>query len=251
MHWIIQQSLFKPLNYQRLIAVLERFDIPYTSISIKPGTLSLTPAVNPSGRVYVCGALKLAKIAEQNNWSPGSFLNDDFHFDIWLDKLKHELLNADAKVMPLAQMSVNYEHPVFIRPAQDNKAFDGQVLDQSQLATFKQNALNQGLGDLAITICGVKKIYREYRCFVVDKQMVTGSLYRLAGKAQVSSDIDPQAQQFVQQIIDTWLPSPSVVIDVALTAAGYKLIEFNAINCSGFYDSDIERYVTAIEQCYG
>ena len=31
--------------------------------------------------MYVCGAVKLKRIAEERNWSPGSFLNDDFTFD--------------------------------------------------------------------------------------------------------------------------------------------------------------------------
>ena len=72
----------------------------------------------------------------------------------------------------------------------------------------------------------------------------------MAEKPLLSSEIPKYVINYVQTIIDKWLPSPSVVIDIALTDKGLKIIEFNNINSSGFYAIDVAKYVCAIEQAY-
>ena len=42
-----------------------------------------------------------------------------------------------------------------------------------------------------------------------------------------------------QTFADKWLPSECCVMDIALVNGELKVIEFNAINSSGMYDSDV------------
>jgi len=102
-----------------------------------------------------------------------------------------------------------------------------------------------------VIVSPVKEIYREYRLFVVGREIVTGSVYKVAGKPQLSSDVESYVLEYVRSQIVRWTPAASFVIDIALTDAGLKIIEFNNINCSGFYASDVARYVLAIEACHG
>lgn len=71
MHWVIQESIFKPVNYRALTESLNRHHISYTTVNIPPGTLTLNPDVSGFENVYVCGAIKMAKIAEKKSWYPG------------------------------------------------------------------------------------------------------------------------------------------------------------------------------------
>jgi len=250
MHWVIQKSLFKQVNYQALTETLQRLGIEYSSIFIPTGTFDLEPEINLTGKVYVCGALKLKEIAKQRNWSPGSFLNEDFCFDKWLNELKDELLNSDVVFGKFRDVKTEHMEKFFIRPLEDNKAFDGMVIDNEMLRQWRQDSNKKYLLNLDVVVSPVKDIYREYRVFVVKNKIITSSLYKVANKPQVSQEVEQSVIEYVADIINKWVPCESFVIDVCLTNNGYKVIEFNNINSSGFYACDVLKYVEAIQHSY-
>jgi hypothetical protein len=251
MHWVIQKNLFKPGNYSLLVDALDRIGAPHTAVSISNGTLELVPDVVVEGRVYACGALKLAQIARDKGWQPGSFFNENFSFDRWLPALGNELLNAVFEQGTLAEVAVPPGQAFFIRPAEDNKAFDGAVMDAETLRDWRGDAAKRHLQQIDVIVSPLRTIYREYRLFVVDRQVVTGSVYKVAGRPQLSPEVEPYVLDYARDVIARWTPAASFVIDIALTDDGLKIIEFNNINCSGFYASDVARYVQAMEACYG
>jgi hypothetical protein len=250
MHWVVQQNIFKPENFNVLISALVDLNVPHTAVTIPSGELKLQPDVHPVGKVYVCGAIKMAKIALAKGWEPGSFLNDQFRYDLWLEKLGPELLNHDCSIGKFADINVDQFSRFFIRPLEDNKAFDGMVLDAEMLTTWRQDPLRTYLLNVDVILSPVREIYREYRLFVVGKEVITGSLYKVAGRPQVSDLVEPDVIEYVNKIVDKWLPIESCVIDVCLTEDGWKVIEFNNINSSSFYASNVHKYVAAIQACY-
>ncbi len=52
MHWVIQKSIFKPINYLALTESLNYLNIPYISVKIPPKTFELTPDVVGLDNVY-------------------------------------------------------------------------------------------------------------------------------------------------------------------------------------------------------
>jgi len=87
----------------------------------------------------------------------------------------------------------------------------------------------------------------ETRFFVVDGKIVTGSLYKRGNKVIYDSNIDPDVQKFAQEMVDFWQPNRAFVIDIALTPDGCKIVEINNINSSGFYASNVNKIIDAIE----
>lgn len=249
MHWVIQQSIFRPEDYLLLTRSLDRLDIDYTSVTIHRGTYDMEPSVDVDGKVYVCGALKLSKISAERAWFPGSFLTEQFNFHQWHRELGSELLNYESKSGKFIDVKPD-TNEFFIRPLEDNKAFDGMILDYETLLTMRREQSKEHLHDVDVVVSSVKQIYREYRLFVVKNQVVTGSIYKMGGTPHMSAIIEEDAVDYAKDIIKTWLPSESVVIDVALTDSGYKVVEFNNINSSGFYASDVQKYVQAIQIAY-
>ena len=243
MHWVIQQKIFKPINYQLLTESLDSQNIPYTSVSIPPQTFTLSPDVKNLDNVYVCGAIKMARIAKEKNWYPGSFLNANYDFSVWLRQLGEDLLNADFRIGKLIDVDVSGLDQFFIRPAEDNKAFDGMIMDRDMLLSWCRSEAKKSIHALKVIAAPLKKIYREYRFFIVESRIVTASLYRIDGKPSSLSDIPKQVAQYVESIVKKWLPSVSVVVDVALTDEGLKVIEFNNINmlCLFFRYSSLEK----------
>jgi hypothetical protein len=250
MHWVIQQSIFKPGNYQLLTSALDAFGIGYTSVAIPNGTHDMTPDLALEGKVYVCGAIKLARIARDKGWGPGSFLNENFKFDIWLDQLGTDMLNADIACGTLANVQTGSQAHFFIRPLEDNKAFDGMVMDAEMLADWRRDPAKRHLQDMDVIVSPVKQIYREYRLFVVKHKVVTGSVYKIGGRPEISSDVEDYVLDYARGVIGRWTPAESFVMDICLTEQGLKVIEFNNINSSGFYACDVAKYVDAIQSAY-
>lgn len=250
MHWVIQKSIFKLDNYRLLIEALERLGIEYTPVFIPNGEFKLEHDINPAGNVYVCGAIKLKRIAVAKNWFPGSFLNNNFSFDKWVSELGHELLNSDVSYGKFNEIKINDLERFFIRPLEDNKAFDGVVIDSAIMNYWRNDPNKKSLLNLDVIVSQVKEIYREYRVFVVKNKIVTGSIYKIAGKPEISSNVEQDVFDYVNKIIKQWVPVESFVIDVCLTDSGYKIIEFNNINSSGFYACDVQKYVGAIQIAY-
>ncbi|WP_166879018.1 ATP-grasp domain-containing protein [Massilia mucilaginosa] len=251
MHWVIQQSIFKPGNYQLLVNALGTLGIAHTAVAIPNGTVDLVPDVNLEGKVYVCGAIKLARIARDKGWVPGSFLNENFKFDIWLAQLGAELLNHDIESGALANVRTAHLAKFFIRPAEDNKAFDGMLMDSATIADWRRDPAKAHLQQMDVIVSPVKAIYREYRLFIVNRKVVTGSVYRIGGRAEISPDVEDDVLDYARSVIGKWTPAESFVMDVCLTQDGLKVIEFNNINSSGFYAINVPKYVDAMQTHYG
>jgi ATP-grasp domain, R2K clade family 2 len=141
----------------------------------------------------------------------------------------------------------------FIKPA-DQKLFPARV--------YTANAPIVGLEHLQpddpILISEVVTFSREYRFFIRDRQVLTGSIYLLADEIpQVpigyEGEGDPLWQgaiEFARQVASqTKLELPrSVVLDVGLVESGkWAVIEFNPVWASGIYGCDPLRVLECLE----
>lgn len=247
MHWVLQEGVLKKPNLRALVEALERAMLPYSVVGVPRGELRLVPEVDPAGPVMVSGAVSMARIAERRGWRPGSFLNDNFDFIRWKQALGDELLNSEAEVTTMGDLSLDTE--TFVRPLADTKEFDGRVFSPQSFEGWRAD--NGSLLGLYVLAAPTQQIYREYRLFMIEDQVITGSQYMQAGRPYVSSDVDTEALAYAKGVASLWRPAEAFVIDVALTPVGYRVIEFNNINSSGFYNSDVNRYVMGMEARFG
>jgi hypothetical protein len=109
-------------------------------------------------------------------------------------------------------------------------------------------------------ISSVKTIISEYRMFIVDGKVVTGSMYKRGNQVIANEYVEPLVYEFTQKMVDEWqskvdcrlipevrVPAKAFVIDIAVTPFGMKVIEINNINSAGFYDADVQKIIMAIE----
>lgn len=100
-------------------------------------------------------------------------------------------------------------------------------------------------------------ILNEYRFFIINKKVVTGSLYlqhnpdgtetTIYDGATVDFNEFQKAEVFLQSILtDLNIPN-SLVIDVAKTEKGFAILEANPSWCSGWYDCNINLVAEAIQ----
>jgi len=253
LHWVIQENLYKEEAFIDLIQALENSKCKYNVVKVVPFEHSLEPEPKINSNVVVMGATVMIGIALERKWIPGVFYNDNFNHKIWSDKLGNELLNYESEVCAFKNINPKY-NPFFIRPCEDRKIFTGQVIDKANLKIWSKSVKSTGnVGyvtlnpDSLVVVSPVKVIHAEWRFFVVDGEVITGSLYKRGDRVIHLPMINKEdSHLYAQSMVDKWQPDRAFVIDVALTDNGYKVIEYNCLNSSGFYKSNVGKIVNSI-----
>ena len=119
---------------------------------------------------------------------------------------------------------------------------------------LEQKADNQYFSELSkdqlIQVGTVKKIYKEARIWIVGSKVVTSSYYRYGANVEYTENVEPEGLEFAQSMVDLYQVADSFVMDICLTTDGWKIVEINCINCSGFYKGDMQRVLIALEDRY-
>jgi hypothetical protein len=271
MYYVVQENVFRESNYDKIIETLEKFELPYTVVRIFPFVDKIVRLEDiPEGPfevdelpdfelerkdVFVFGAIKLARVAAAKGWYPGSMMNSNHDFLVYRDHYGENLLNWDSKIVTINDFETwDVEEGLkFIRPTQDTKSFTGAVFTKYEWLEARKRSLtyenNQFSLDTQIQVSSVKNILKEIRFWVVGGKIITGSQYRSGNRTVYDSFIEPEAIEFAQRMVDTFQLAEAFVIDVCLIEDGvWKVVECGCINCAGFYHSDVQKTIMALEE---
>lgn len=260
MLWVVQENLWKEPEYRKFLDIISRSGVNYRTIKVIPFSHELEPKIEYDGRIIAYGSTTLMRISQSEGWNPGCYFNDQFDYTHWKRHLGEYLLNSDATVCRFKDV-IPSGPDFFIRPCADLKHFTGRIVKHDEFEEWRENTLNMDsvstlCGDTLVSYAPVKTIYNEHRFFVVDRKVVTGSMYRLCNEFVGGSkgshlSVEPAAMEFAQEMVDIWGPHDIFVIDVALTDNGYRVVELNCANAAGFYNSDVSKLVQAIHSYEG
>lgn len=129
---------------------------------------------------------------------------------------------------------------MFVRPVSGWKPFAGFSCPKEFIKS-ETNALNQlehVPSHELVVVFPQKKIYNEWRYWIVDSQISTSSSYGWDNDhhfKKPSSKVD----EFVETVIPYFdnIGVTDFVMDVAEGEEGYRLLELNALSTSGWYDA--------------
>jgi hypothetical protein len=254
MFYIIQENLFREEGHAKLIDCLEKFDIPYELVNVRPYIESVDFDTDRRD-VFVFGSLKLARLSKVYNWYPGAVVTKNHDYNVYSNFYKDNLLNYDSKVVRFDD-DFNWLHnQMFIRPCLDSKVFTGKVFNKDEWQPFKERMLSPGIvtnltKDTLIQVATPKAITQEVRIWVVDGKIITQSTYRRGSFLYYDNIVDADALIFAQKMIDIFQLAKSFVIDVCLTDNGWKIVECGSVSCAGFYDADMQKLIMALEDAY-
>jgi len=269
MHWILQDNLFNEAAYQTLLDTLVRFKIPHSIHKVIPFIGEITPEpVLEDDNVICMGSYSLRHAARKNGWRPGVFDLEPQNFNKQMQHWGQYMLNADA-VVSRFEDAVFTEDVMFIRPIEDSKVFAGTVMDKSEFEEWQKKVcvLEEDDGtslskDTLIQVCKPKKIYAEYRFWIVKDRIVTQSLYKRGDRVIYSPHVDDHVFRFVNMILKTknnqtsitlsmandgWMPHEAWCLDVCETPEGMKVVEIGTINSCGFYAANMTDLVLSLE----
>lgn len=256
MQWLLQE--FEDTH--KLAEALDRLDIPYTWHKVVPfiGELIPDPVVADPGSVVMFGSYSLWKNAEANGYWPGVFkLRPFVQEQVWHPYL---LNGADALFLTLRDVPARLTddgREWFLRPVDDSKEEPGNVKSTGEIIGMAERVLaldedeipsGSLRHDTLLMFTKPVRILREWRLWAVDDRIVTYSLYKDGSRVIHRHEIDDDALEFGQRMVDINPGySPAYVIDVCRTEEGLKLLETNCLNAAGFYAADLATLAAAID----
>lgn len=164
----------------------------------------------------------------------------------WLPRLPEEFRKRRVSLMPL-RAARQLSEPAFIKPPND-KSFPARVYAGSELPTGYDE-------DSPVLVAEIVRWEVEFRCFVLDRQPATLSIYlrggelqRTHGFAATASEL-AEADSMVRAVLaDDRVDLPrAAVLDVGVIAGrGWAVVEQNAAWGSGIYGCDPMRVLEVL-----
>lgn len=268
--WLIQSSGFTSSNIVQQYELLQKLKYDVKDFGVIPFTSTITNLENIlqlNTNYIVRGGTKLLTIL--NNITDISEMSNMLskeqieHSEHYLSKLKQgidydvnkfdqqyykqfnlPLLNEGADYIPFSEAkNVKYTKPMFIKPSRDLKAFDGGIIEAgTTIEEFITNGYFQSYyTDEVVVINDIQTIYVEYRFFIIDGIVITGSIYKRGNIVAGDPNIPNYIVQAASEYALLYKPADIFVMDLAETDSGIKIIEYNCWNASGLYSCDVKK----------
>jgi hypothetical protein len=174
-------------------------------------------------------------------WNTGVFFDPElFKPSIYAAKYGTRYLNSDLRVTTVGQLladTPNKDTEFFIRPNDDSKVITGQVLKLAELREQSDILLAQ-----EVAASPPKKILSEWRVFLLEAKAIASTQYR----PQAQKWVPREVVDFAEKMANKWNPVKVVVMDIADTRAGLRVIELNCFNGSSFYLADVDTIVRQV-----
>lgn len=272
MQIIIQNSGVSEHNGRAFHEAAEKLNIQWKGVGIVPFTYEFTGAEDIDFTIptFYYGSTRLIEISKRDHDGPGVYFNemfdvlnymdnecylprrDDFLNPVYTTISFKDLSNPSNDIRKHIEKTVKAGTPVFLRPSSSLKDFAGTVITTKNIDEKMIDIVNvsDSKPDDIIIYSNYKEIWAEWRFFVIDGTVVTGSLYKEFGRLEMrpaSKDI----LMIASAMATKWLPLETCVMDIALTKDGMKVIEFNSVNASGAYDCDVKKILIALQELIG
>ena len=241
-------------------------------------TLLLPPRITPDSEELQHAALTLGwRVERLENWRPPEHLRHEdlvlygepLFADVvagplglalleppadWLTRLPRRYLQRDMRMITLAEAR-RQDQPAFMKPAQD-KCFPSGVYASGAALPENSAALPEVT---PVLLAEPVEWEVEYRCFVLEREVMALSPYLRQGKLALAPDGSwPASQEEIKEArryigsfladLDVPLP-PAVVVDIGLVAGrGWAIVEANAAWGSGIYGCEPEQVLAVLRR---
>lgn len=165
----------------------------------------------------------------------------------WLARLPAAFVRREIRAVPISE-AYGLRRPVFVKSPNDKSIPALVYADGSRLPG--PDAVDP---ETVVLVSDVVKFDAEYRLYVLDGQIHTGSRYAVSGRLS-PAPLCAAALAFGSELLAAaghTLPS-AIVVDIGVTDVGqWAAIEANAAWASGCYTSDPERALDVVLRAAG
>lgn len=240
--WIIQSSGINDSECNKLVDACIQTNTPFGDVGLIPFTNKLIGIERARIGDLFYGSTKMVQLLLNTEFRQGIFYNDNFRVDVW-ESNRDDMLNMSTYTS--LREFLMLDETLFVRPVEDLKSFSGEVVEDKK---EWYDRISHGILSLDTPVAYSEpvNIMEEYRVFIVNGNPVTGSRYRRNNQLSVKR-MDTDQLFLCKTFTERWLPHKNCVIDIAVTSQGNRVIEFNCLNCSGFYNSDVRKIIEAFD----
>jgi hypothetical protein len=227
-----------------------------TSVIYQAWNDSEVPELGSDGNVIFYGSCAfIDSIALMNRWNPDVYFDSAaFCYRSYIEAYGDAMLNRDAvftELGSLERLALYSQKKLFIRSENDSKRLSGSVWTNEQLRRYV-GQLEQ-VHDLEmlthpIVVNSKKTIDFEWRVFLVNGLVSSGSQYRYFGDLCCTPGIPADVHAFAERLAAFWSPAQVFVMDVAKCDNALFVLELNGFNSCGFYSSDVAQIIRDVEQ---
>jgi hypothetical protein len=248
MKWVVQNNFRSDADDPNWIKkACDKFGYKFEGFKVIPFS-DCIPKVTDEPTFFYGGTGWINKIFEKYPNHHGIFFNPISVFSYWVNKYGNKALNYDAMTTTFEKVvSENYpdDRKFFVRPESDLKEFSGSIMSFGEIKEWSQKIFTDvsDLGNLPIVLGEPYGLAYEWRLFIVDGKVCTGSQYRTYYIRNTSPNIPQEVIDFAEEQAKIYSPTPVFVMDVCKSGEELYVIEIGCINSAGFYDSDIEKIV--------
>lgn len=180
----------------------------------------------------------------------------DYDCSAYYPRIPEALVNREYQLTTLGDFCWNAdrffarsagEHGgLFVRPDSGFKEFTGSVLQSADLPQWWQaRAALYTPSDLPILIAPAVTIGQEWRCLVLDSEIIAASSYR----PTYSVGIPAPVREFVERLLPTCgFPARAFIADVGETADGPRVLELGCLLCCSWYEADVSAVVAGLRR---
>ena len=273
--WLLQSSGLISTHYSELFCTLQRqgYNVKDFGLISPRNLTNLENILEPDDFYIIRGGTRLLTILNdvQNISDCNEFLSDEQinNSDYYLSALKSgidyniekfdqfyykdlglPLLNSTSEYIEFNECKdLKFSENMFIKPSKDLKSFNGGILEKG--TSIKDYILSgqyqKAYQDEIIILDKVKNINTEYRFFCIKDEVISGSLYRRNSEPSLSNIIPEYVLSHAKEFVKLYQPADILVWDLCkLSNGNIRIVEYNCWNCSGFYNTDINKIVNEI-----
>lgn len=252
MYFLLQANVYLDPDHYKIFDALEELNIDYEVINI-PSAAEKIDFKTDRKDVFVYGSVTIARLAKQNkDWFPGSFYGGNHLYEVYSKYYGENLLNCNISVHTISgQLNWKKDEIKFIKPYNEAKIFTGKVFTEADWKDFvfealesQNNRINEGS---LIQVSEAKRTIKEARLWIVGGQIIDGGYYKFNDDAPFEEKVSEDGLSFANEMIRLFNLEEAFVMDICLTNEGWKIVEINCINSSGFYpNTNVKSVIKAL-----
>ena len=259
MRWVIQKNLINIEDHNKIRDICLSHGYSHESIDVVPFSPDI-PAIDTDQLTVFYGATNfINNIYLSKRWNPGTFFTENFTMRASTEHYKEHMINYPCEFSTIREFSGSHQpmdKQFFIRPVKDLKEFTGEVMEFNKMVGWERqlrylpgcdNNPNLTL-DTEILVAEPCGIAHEWRAFVVNGMVSSGSHYRSYMHLDANKDFPQRVVDFVERMCEIWMPAPIFVMDIGESAGNLYIVECGCFNSAGFYKSDVEKIVVDISE---
>jgi hypothetical protein len=257
--WILEAYVWQDKSIERFEASIKKLGLECVKISPEDARNGMKSLGEKEECVVFYGSLETAReIVRSKPWIPGVFYTpDNYRCRNYYPAFGSHLLNAEnyafypyGDLIRMKEAIFTHfaeDRAVFIRPDEGDKTFTGKLVYKEDYEKEVDYFGFYGINPSALVVVSEpKNIYKEWRLFMSEGKVVTGSLYKIGRTVKHDPNVADEVIDFANRVAGLYTPDRVWVLDICETLAGnYYVLEIGCMSCSGIYACDTDKLVEA------